>query len=125
MLRLLFGGHERRQFWTWCAFDVVGIFRALSATGRAWSTSPRSGAAVEVGFRDGQPKPTQVVLFMPDESCGDCGANVYEEWCPNSNFFEDAAAARQWAQRRGLTGTVLDLAEASELGARCWAPLCE
>lgn len=116
---------DGRQFWTWCAFDVVGIFGALGATGTAYSTSPTSGAALEVAFHGGQPEARQVVLFRPDERLReDCCSNVYEEWCPNSNFFEDADSAWRWARENDLTGTVLGLAEATDLGARSWAPLC-
>ncbi len=37
---------EGRRFWTWCAYDILGIFGALQATGRAsWPMSwrPKSG----------------------------------------------------------------------------------
>ncbi len=83
---------DGRQFWTWCAYDILGIFRALRASGVARSSSPYSGASLEVRFRRGRPETTPLVLFRPNEyRC----ANVYEEWCPNSNFFEDLAAGRR------------------------------
>lgn len=113
-----------RMFWTWCAYDAVGIFGALRATGTAHSSSPVSSVPLEVVFRAGRPEPTAVVLFRPDQALMDCCSNVYDQWCPNSNFFEDVEMARRWARERGLTGAVLSLAEATELGARSWAPLC-
>jgi alkylmercury lyase len=113
-----------RTFWTWCAYDVVGIFGALRATGTAYSSSPVSAVPLEVVFRDGRPDPTGVVLFRPDQALMDCCPNVYHQWCPNSNFFEGVEMARRWAREHGLTGAVLGLAEATELGAQSWAPLC-
>ncbi len=118
--RIEIGG---RTFWTWCAYDVLGIFGALRASGEAHSTSPASGAAVGVHFQRGRPLPSPVVVFRPDEGYLSCCDNVYEEWCPNSNFFEDRETARTWSRSRGLSGRVLALEEAAELGARDWRPV--
>jgi hypothetical protein len=49
--------------------------------------------------------------------------SVYEEWCPNSNLFEDKGAARDWSARHGLEGRVLNLDEASEEATGEWLPL--
>jgi hypothetical protein len=60
------------------------------------------------------------VLFRPDEDLlGSC-KNVYEQWCPNSNFFASRELAKQWADRQSLPGRVLDLDEASELATEAW-----
>ncbi len=37
-----------QQFWTWCAYDAVGILGALGASGRVLSKSPLTGAPIEV-----------------------------------------------------------------------------
>jgi hypothetical protein len=111
------------EFWTWCAYDVVGIFGALGATGRARSSSRQSGAPLEVDFRLGRPEPTAVVLFRPDEDYMSCCASVYEEWCPQSNFFETREAAAAWSKAHGLSGGVLALEEATELASKNWEPL--
>jgi hypothetical protein len=109
-----------RRFWTWCAYDILGIFGALEASGTAHSTSPLSDQPLEVVFVRGRPQPVELVVFRPDEIWRDCCANIYEEWCPNSNFFEGREAALAWAAGRGLTGRVLRLAEASELATTDW-----
>lgn len=114
---------DGRTFWTWCAYDVLGIFGALRAGGRAYATSPSSGASIEVHFEGGRPLTSAVALFRPDESYLGCCDNVYEEWCPNSNFFDDAEAARAWSNGRGMAGRVLGLDEATEAAARNWEPL--
>jgi hypothetical protein len=106
---------DGRTFWTWCGWDVVGIFGALHARGEAHSTSPASGAALEVRFERGRPLASSVVVFRPDEAALSSCDNVYEEWCPNSNFIADREAARAWSIGQGLDGRVLRLDEASEL----------
>src|SRR5690348_2490735 len=78
---------DGRRFWTWCAYDILGIFGALAANGRAVSPSP-DGSTVVVVFERGRPqKQHSAVLFRPDDDLLAGCANVYEEWCPNSNLF--------------------------------------
>ena len=114
---------DGRTFWTWCAYDILGIFGASRATGSAFSRSPATGKAIQVRFRDGRPKMEGVVLFRPSDSYADCCTNIYEEWCPNSNLFEDQESAESWSTRRGLKGRILSLEEASELAMGEWLPL--
>jgi len=111
-----------RKFWTWCAYDILGIFGALGASGRALSPSP-GGHTIEVQFQQGRAVDIHAVLFRPDEELMSCCENVYEEWCPNSNLFVTAKEAKTWAEERGMRGRVLDLDEASDLGTKDWADL--
>lgn len=113
---------EGRRFWTWCAYDILGIFGALQADGIARSTNPADGTMIELRFASGRPEPS-AVLFRPDGSLATSCENVYEEWCPNSNLFAEEAAALDWADARGLVGTVLSLGQASEEAAAEWRPL--
>ena len=48
---------EGRRLWTWCAYDIFGIFAALGASGHAQSPSPDGGAPIELTFRGGRPEP--------------------------------------------------------------------
>ena len=114
-----------RRFWTWCAYDILGIFGALGADGSARSVSPAGGRTYELRFEKGRPRPTDAVLFRPDASLAACCENVYEEWCPNSNLFADESAALAWAEDRGLAGQVLTLAEASDMAAAEWRSFTE
>ena len=114
---------DGRTFWTWCAYDILGIFGASRATGTAFSRSPATGKAIRVRFHDGWPKMEGVVLFRPSDSYAECCTNIYEEWCPNSNLFEDQKSAESWSTRRGLEGRILSLEEASELATGEWLPL--
>ncbi len=111
---------DGRKFWTWCAYDILGIFGALRASGRALSPSP-GGPAIELQFEGGRPAGNHAVLFRPDEELMSCCENVYEEWCPNSNLFADAGQATRWAEERRIRGRVMQLGDASDLGTKDWA----
>jgi alkylmercury lyase len=111
---------DGRRFWTWCAYDILGIYGAVKASGRALSPSP-DGRTIELQFERGRPVNSDAVLFRPDDELMSCCENVYEEWCPNSNLFGDTEQAKKWADERGMSGRVMDLAEASRLGADDWA----
>jgi hypothetical protein len=114
-----------RRFWTWCAYDILGIFGALKASGHALSSSLPDGEEIELQFIEGRPQPKDVVLFRPDmELMAGC-SNVYEDWCPNSNLFANRQLAETWARQRGLVGRVLSIDEASVLAADDWRPLAE
>ncbi len=112
-----------RTFWTWCAYDILGIFGAHGATGTAFSRSPGTGATIRLDFRSGRPQLADVVLFRPSDSYAARCTNLYQEWCPNSNLFEDKLSAEAWSTSRGLEGTILGLEEASVLATREWMPL--
>jgi hypothetical protein len=103
-----------------CAYDVLGIFGALQADGTARSASPYSGESLELHFRQGRPELTSLVLFRPNDGYMSCRASVYEDWCPNSNFFESREAASAWATARNLPGRVHHLAEAADLATGNW-----
>lgn len=113
---------EGQRFWTWCAWDAVGILAALGASGLVQSRDPRSGSAVEVAFQQGRPDASETVLFMVELRTF---TSAHDEWCPLVNLFESDASARDWAAASGVDGSVLTIAEAAERGARRWAPLVE
>jgi len=118
--RLDFGD---RSFWTWCAWDALGIFGALGVSGTVRSFNPVDGAPLHLAFRLGTPEHGDLVLFRPDEDYGLSCANLYEDWCSKSNFFEGEDAARTWAVSRDVQGQVLALPEATALAGEAWAPL--
>lgn len=114
---------DGRRFWTWCAYDIFGIFGALAASGRALSPSPPERTAIEFRFASGRPQPADAVLFRPDSELMDCCENVYEEWCPNSNLFANRELAETWALAHKLSGSVLNLDEAADLATAEWKSL--
>jgi len=114
---------DGRQFWTWCAYDFLGIFAALGASGHALSSSPDDPEPLLIRFQDGQPEPSSLVLLLPDEDLATSCTSVYDQWCPNSNLFRTPAAAANWATAHGVTATVLELSEGAVRGAAYWRPL--
>ena len=111
---------EGRRFWTWCAYDIFGIFGALEASGRAQSSSPDDQRPIYIRFVRGRPEPIEAVLFRPDTELMESCDNVYEQWCPNSNLFLTADGAEAWASANGLKGRVLSLDEAADLATAEW-----
>lgn len=116
---------DSRTFWTWCAYDILGIMGALRATGTALSTSPSSGQELRLEFTRGLPDESSAVLFRPDDNFAAGCTNTYADWCPNSNFFESAEEAREWSTRHGVSGHILGIDEASTLATVEWARLLE
>jgi Alkylmercury lyase len=126
-------GQEQR-YWTWCAWDAVGILAALDASGRIRSTSPSSGAPIQLDFHHGRLRQddSKLVVFFADTDCctpatstGDdpdrCGSgSVIDNWCPLVNFFEHADAAKAWAAEQSVGGTAVPLAEATAQGRAAW-----
>lgn len=125
----LFVGDQR--FWTWCAYDAVGILAALGASGRVLSKSPLTSTPIEIRFREGSPDKSDAVLFMPDffvalsegTPSPEPGVSVFDDWCPQINLFENQAASLAWAQRHRVRGQTLSLAEAAARGASHWQPI--
>ena len=110
---------QGRRF-TWCAYDTLGIFGALGASGTIRSRTPDE-EPVELEVADGRPVAADgVVLFFPQRQV----TSVVDEWCPLANFFLDAEAAHAWAGLNGVEGQVLTLTEASARGTADWRDCC-
>lgn len=112
---------DGRRFWTWCAYDILGIFGVTGASGSAVSPSPPDGTPIVLHFTRGRPDNHDAVLFRPDLNLMTSCENVYEQWCPNSNLFVSRDVAEGWADRHGVPGRVLDLDEASDLATEAWS----
>ena len=109
-----------RRFWTWCAYDVVGIVGTLGADAHSLSRSLATGAPIRLQFAAGQPFATPVVVFFPD----DRGATrTIDDWCSNANFFENRETALSWSAQRKVEGEVIELNEARRRGLANWRPL--
>src|SRR3989441_3222934 len=74
-----------RRFWTWCAYDVVGIVGTLGADAHSLSRSPATGAPIRLQFAAGQPPAKPVGVFFADDRRGTTTIGV---WWSNTNFFE-------------------------------------
>ncbi len=109
-----------RRFWTWCAYDVVGIVGTLGADARSLSRSPASGLDIQLQFAAGRAPASPVVVFLPDDRGS---VRTIDDWCSNANFFETLEAALSWSAHRQLQGEAIDLEEARRRGLAHWSPL--
>jgi len=111
---------DSRCFWTWCAYDIVGIVGTLRADARSVSRSPASGLEIELQFDAGRAPAGPVVLFFPVDRGT---VKTIDDWCSNANFFETREAALFWSARRKIEGEVIELEEARRRGLAHWGPL--
>lgn len=109
----------RRQRWTWCAYDAVGILGALGASGRVRSQSPDDDATINLVFQAGKPGHTDAVIFMAEKRY----RSVVDDWCPLVNLFKDPNSAATWAEQRSLSGATVPVAQATAVGAAAWRAL--
>jgi alkylmercury lyase len=109
-----------RRFWTWCAYDAVGIVAAVKANARSISRSPATGAPIQLQFVAGHPPASPVAVFFPDDRGS---IRTINDWCVNANFFENREAAQSWSTPRKIPGKVIDLAKARRRGLEHWRPL--
>ena len=110
------------RFWTWCHYDILGIFGALNADGQATITEP---VPLTLRFRHGRPDATDLVLLLPDGDpvAQDCCENTYAEWCPHANLFPDTATAWSWAEGHGIQARIIPIAQAATIATDAWKPL--
>jgi Alkylmercury lyase len=109
-----------RRFWTWCAYDVVGIVGTLGTDAVSLSSSPATGAQIRLQFAAGRPPATPVVVFFPADRRS---FPSIDDWCANANFFENREVALSWSVQRKLHGEVIELDEARRRGLAHWGPL--
>lgn len=114
-----------RQFWTWCAFDAIGIPAGLGEDAVAETTCQQCGTAVQVEFREGRlVRASHADARIWDaermEGCGTAGP----PHCALMNLFCSAEHLADWAAAHpGERGQIRTLAEVCELGRAEWGAL--
>lgn len=108
-------------FWTWCAFDGIGIPAALGVDAVLDTRCPACGQPIRVTITGGQPPAvTPLVGWLPGRAC----ANVQDDFCPEANLFCTDAHLASWRATAGEPqGTAGTLAELAETGRRVWVDL--
>lgn len=113
---------QGRKFWAWCAFDVLGIFGALHASGFARSTDPSTNDEIVLNFDRGLPQDTNLTICIADPVPG---LSIQERWCCNVNFFKSRSAAEAWMAKNSVRGSLFlvenAVAVAREIWSRCGA----
>jgi alkylmercury lyase len=124
-LSVVTAGHRLRlagrDYFTWCAFDAIGIPAALGVDGVARTTCGQCGAPIEVATVAGQPPDGRdVVGWLPGGPCDD----VQQDFCPAANLFCDAHHLTAWRAAAGAPpGRVATLTELAAEGRTVWAEM--
>lgn len=105
------------KWWTWCAFDALGILAALGRGGRVTSVCAQSGAPLQLHFAGSTPASTSIVIFVADEGAA---GSLIDDWCPRNNFFRSEDIARQWVASRRFAGQVLSVEDGAALAVERW-----
>lgn len=110
-----------QTFWTWCAFDGIGIPAALDADAVLDTRCPACGQPIRITVTRGEPLPdSPVVGWLPGRACG----NVQDDFCPEANLFCSDAHLASWRAAAGdPPGTAGTLVELAEVGRQVWADL--
>ena len=116
--QLLLGGDP---FWTWCAFDAVGIPAALRVDAVARTRCGHCGTRLDLTITDGRPPGgSPVVGWLPAQTC----ANVQADFCPQANLFCDTTHLAAWRTAAGdPPGRDATLTELADLGAQVWTAM--
>jgi hypothetical protein len=108
-----------------CALDALGIPQMTGRDARISSTDPSSGQPITVEVYAGTWRfaPTATVVLIGTAANADCGL-VADACCPHINFHADPEHAQTYLQAHpGMTGKVLDQAEAVEAARRIFGGL--
>src|SRR3954467_13704447 len=88
--RLILG---RRGFFTWCAFDAIGIPAALGLDAVASTVCGQCGARLRVEISAGEPVGQGAVRgWLPGGPC----ANVRDDYCVSANLFCGSGHLTLW-----------------------------
>ncbi|EST18308.1 alkylmercury lyase family protein [Streptomyces roseochromogenus] len=109
--------------WSMCAIDALGIPAMLGTDAIITSNDPVTGDPVRVEFTGGRAtwQPATSVVYCGTRPGDGPAATVC---CGYLRFFTARGTAEQWTgQHAGMSGAVLDQAEAERLGADIFGPL--
>ncbi len=110
---LTLGGHAYR---TWCALDAIGIPAALGADARVETACAVCGRALSVEISGGRPQAGDAARLWL--SAG--GANMRLDFCTPTVLLCSDAHAREWGERHGGHGEVIDLDATARHGEGLW-----
>jgi hypothetical protein len=108
------------RLWAWCAFDVIGIFGSLRASGLVRSADPSNDENILLEFVDGVPQDKGRIVFMADVQSNSA---LCEDWCSKVNFFTSAPSAEVWAQTTGVVGSLVSVGNLVPIAVEVWSRL--
>jgi hypothetical protein len=111
------------NFWTWCAFDAVGIPAALGLDATARTQCGQCGELIQITMAHGTPPvDSPLVGWLPGREC----ANVQDDFCPEANLFCNEAHLTSWRKAVGdPPGKAATLVDLAALGTDVWDEMHE
>lgn len=103
-------------YFTWCAFDIVGIPAALGETAEIVSECANCRSVVSFSMADGEPPPLPIVISWLSERCD----SIRDQFCPTVNFYCDSTHYEAALKDGGAPDTHLTLERAAAMGRENW-----
>jgi len=103
-------------FFTWCAFDIVGIPAALGESAEIASECAHCRAAVSFAMTDGEPPPLPLVVSWLSARCD----SIRDQFCPAVNFYCDRTHYQAALNHGQAPDSALSLEQAAEMGRHNW-----
>lgn len=105
-----------RDFYTWCAYDSVGIPAALGESAEVRNNCEHCGKVIKFEIVNGRVPELPLVISWLVQPC----ASIREEFCPTVNFFCDEAHFLEWAPGGHPRSAFLTLEQAAVEGQKNW-----
>jgi alkylmercury lyase len=103
-------------FFTWCAFDIVGIPAALGESAEIASECANCRAAVSFAMTDGEPPLLPLFVSWLSERCD----SIRDQFCPAVNFYCDRTHYQAALDHGQAPDSALSLERAAEMGRDNW-----
>jgi alkylmercury lyase len=109
------------DFWTWCAFDAVGIPAALRVDAIAGTHCGQCAEPIGIAISRGTPQRAgSIVGWLPGRQC----ENVQHDFCRQANLFCNDAHLAEWRAAAGdAPGRMAGLIELAAHGRDVWAEM--
>lgn len=105
-----------KTFFTWCAFDIVGIPAALGESTEIASACPQCHSPVRFAMTDGEPPALPLVVSWLSKSCD----SIRDQFCPTVNFYCDQNHYEDALRAGQAPDGFLTLQQAAEMGRENW-----
>jgi alkylmercury lyase len=103
-------------YFTWCAFDIVGIPAALGESAVIVSECANCRLVVSFSMTNGEPPPLPIVISWLSERCD----SIREQFCPTVNFYCDSTHYETAVKVGAAPDACLTLERASAMGRENW-----
>ncbi|HEY8767448.1 MAG TPA: organomercurial lyase [Dehalococcoidia bacterium] len=103
-------------FFTWCAFDIVGIPAALGESAEIASVCAHCRAVVSFAMTDGEPPSLPLVVSWLSERCD----SIRDQFCPAVNFYCDRTHYQAALNHGQAPDSALSLEQVAEMGRHNW-----